>query len=149
MKNGGGPRLRIALPPLGLLHPLVKGVSEIAGRCGIASLRKRRIFFANGNYKHVQALVVTLQSVDGELSPAERAEMRAGECRRRQIELSSGDPITAADVEIAAQHAAEAKVYADQAKKESAKVALWLARLRSRSIRRRQEREHAGRLHCP
>ena len=75
---------------------------------------------------------VTLQSVDGELSPAERAEMRAGECRRRQLELSSGDPITAADVEIAAQHAAAAKVYADQAKKESAKVALWVAELRKR-----------------
>jgi hypothetical protein len=71
--------------------------------------------------------------VDGELSRAERAEMRAGECRRRLLELSSGDPITAADVEIAVQHAAEAKIYADHAKKESAKVALWLAELRKRS----------------
>jgi Ca2+-dependent lipid-binding protein len=71
--------------------------------------------------------------MDGELSAAERAEMKAGECRRRPLELSSGDPITAADVELAAQHAAEAEVYADQAKKESSKVALWVAELRKRS----------------
>jgi hypothetical protein len=76
-----------------------------------------------------------VEVVNGELSlsaAADRAEMRASECRRRALELSGGEPINAAHVEFAAQRAAEAKVYANRAKERVAGLAAWVAELRQR-----------------
>jgi hypothetical protein len=55
-----------------------------------------------------------------------------GGSRRRTPRLSIREPITAADVENAAQRAADAKTYADCANKASAKASEQFAELRKR-----------------
>lgn len=58
-----------------------------------------------------------------------RARLRADECRRRVLELTSGERITVADVEFAAQRAEEARSFADQAQASAARATAWVVEL--------------------
>jgi hypothetical protein len=76
-------------------------------------------------------------------SPAiNRARMRAEECRRRTLELSSGDPITHEDIEFAIRRAEDARASAEAAKASATKVLAWLAEQRKqldRAVLRAEE----------
>ena len=76
-------------------------------------------------------------------SPAiRRARLRADECRRRELELSSGEPITQEDIDNAMRRAAEARASAEVAKATATKVLTWLAELRKefdRAVLRAEE----------